>query len=554
MEEEITCASTLVEYMVECAKATDCMTLCPSICAQTGQPCLPGHRNMKRVTDDDKAKLGLPIDELLYYGMGTDRRNAVDKYARKAVECRLSKMELGPGELEEYATGKRMWRATTIYTNRRDNVSDATICDATSHARNTDFAKGLDPYSAIRNPDVRERSLAGRLAFDKILGRLEVGEHCVLFTKILKKMDDLGLTPAQPATGTAGVTAHSMTEDGQYMIFPMPKDGSCLFHSLGHHLGVNAAELRSQAADHIEAHPEAYELELIATPNLVADLRAGDWGDGAAYRAIAHLYQRNVVVYRNGVRARDEHQVILENTVGPPLLVHHSNGNHYDAMMPVSKPVSCAATGDRTDAETEAKDPPSSAPTIPDSGTEKNFEDLSSEAEPETNEKPVAVPVATLPEIREDDDSSSDSEDDGGDSDLVAPVALQRAAAPAANGFMHIPDDLQDSQLLNKWLGNSRGTFEHSTLNAAKKLLPIIWPYLAGNASLRPGNNKTFSGDTGLGTTPAFNTLLDRVRAVARPVFEERQARAAQKAENRKRREAARVAKKRLTASGFEVF
>ena len=113
---------------------------------------------------------------------------------------------------------------------------------------------------------------------------------------------------------------------------------------------------------------------------------------------------------------------------------------------------------------------------------------------------------------------------------------------------MKVPDDLQDSQLMDKWRG-TRGSFKQTTLSAAKKLLPEIWPYLDGHPSLRAGNNRMFH--SGLGSTPSFNTILERVRAAALPVFKQRQARAAQKAQNKKRKEAAKEAEKVFTARGF---
>lgn len=135
-------------------------------------------------------------------------------------------------------------------------------------------------------------------------------------------------------------------------VVSQPGDGSCLFHSLGHCLGISHAELRSLVTKYIEANPDASvagtalrKWVLWDTGLTVAQYAArmrspGSWGGALEIAIVADLKQASVHVYERLKGSRDQFKQIAtfgeleEPHGGGGLQAHVVYGGrvHYDAL------------------------------------------------------------------------------------------------------------------------------------------------------------------------------------------------------------------------------
>ena len=273
----LTCNATLCQYMVLCAKASGSASLLARVKEDTGFPSLPPDSVLHRLDAEALEEACLPKGSERYYGMGVARGNGLDLFYRRAVCSKLAG-HLTQSDIDFYADSRRMWRATLIATSVRKGVESATICAATLHA-NGRGVKGLEAYSLIHNPDPAERSLAGRIAYDEIVGQIESGEPVVLLAKLFRMVKEIRTelralrkspepktakaTPPAAKSETLGLPR--LTQDAKYWIHPTsalpdPSDvtaaiGQCMYRALAALLDEDYVIIRNRISSFVRPGP-----------------------------------------------------------------------------------------------------------------------------------------------------------------------------------------------------------------------------------------------------------------------------------------------------------
>lgn len=139
-----------------------------------------------------------------------------------------------------------------------------------------------------------------------------------------------------------------------YVAEDVPGDGSCLFHSLGRHLGVSASELRAQVVDTLVQQPllridgttlKAWTLLDAKMPIRAYARHIGRrdvWGGALEIAIIARLYGRPIHVYQPTPSNRSCRRTQVFHTTGTgtgtgtgtPIRVLFLHGNHYMPLFP----------------------------------------------------------------------------------------------------------------------------------------------------------------------------------------------------------------------------
>lgn len=128
------------------------------------------------------------------------------------------------------------------------------------------------------------------------------------------------------------------------MIWRAPGDGSCMFHSVGHHVNRTAAELRRLCASEILRRADddfngmklkdwiQFEMQF-TVPAYVRAVQSHLWGGALELKLLADYFRRPVLVFSSG-RGMTQLTDILPNSdcsiEGPIRLLF--SGNHYDAV------------------------------------------------------------------------------------------------------------------------------------------------------------------------------------------------------------------------------
>lgn len=128
------------------------------------------------------------------------------------------------------------------------------------------------------------------------------------------------------------------------MIWRAPGDGSCMFHSVGHHVHRTAADLRRLCAEVIVKRAEddfngmklkdwiQFEMQL-TVPAYVRAIQTHLWGGALELKLLADHFHRPVLVFTSG-RGMTQLTDILPDSdcsIEGPIRILFS-GNHYDAI------------------------------------------------------------------------------------------------------------------------------------------------------------------------------------------------------------------------------
>ena len=120
-----------------------------------------------------------------------------------------------------------------------------------------------------------------------------------------------------------------------------PGDGSCLFHSVGYHVGKSGSEVRRQVVDWMKQNQTAQingsplhkwlEWDGGDAAQYVRRLGSGAWGGGIELAALTHLYPSlSFEVFRH--RDADRYDRVARFGDGPRTVSLCWSGSHYDAL------------------------------------------------------------------------------------------------------------------------------------------------------------------------------------------------------------------------------
>ena len=342
----------------------------------TGFPALAPDPLMHRLDAGELREANLPPGSEWYRGMGLSRRNMLDCYYKRAIATRLGAY-LSAEEVLYYANGRRMWRATLVATGIRHGVENGTVCRATLHANPGLRGRGLGAYAYIYNPDIQERSLAGRIAYDEIAGRLETGEPSVLLTKMFHLLQTLReevrggraakapQQPTDPAKATPPAAKSEtlglprLTQDAKYWIHPTsalpdPSDvtaaiGQCMYRALAALLDEDYVIIRNRISSFVRPGPgNNHEAATVSEADNGRDhaddvMRGRVWGGhtelvaaslaglfGSPSEPCCRIWEVSIRVYADGV-FHPGYTIIHPNPSRPEIALNYTPGHYRPA-------------------------------------------------------------------------------------------------------------------------------------------------------------------------------------------------------------------------------
>lgn len=134
-----------------------------------------------------------------------------------------------------------------------------------------------------------------------------------------------------------------------YVAEEVPGDGSCLFHSLGRHVGARGDTLRAQVVDVLRRYPDlhiqdtrlrdwtAWYAEAPIDQYVRHIARPGTWGGALEMAVLSRLYRRPIHVYEptpGFTGCRRISTFCVDDARGGPMRLLYMGRSHYMPLFP----------------------------------------------------------------------------------------------------------------------------------------------------------------------------------------------------------------------------
>ena len=123
---------------------------------------------------------------------------------------------------------------------------------------------------------------------------------------------------------------------GRFEIYPVPGDGTCMFHAVGFLIGEDGHSLRAQVANYFMDHAYMFQKFItMSVEDYTRGIKNGDWGGELEIAMLARMKNIHVCVFdsRDGGSVRE----VNYNRKSPVRVnIIRTSENHYDALVPLA--------------------------------------------------------------------------------------------------------------------------------------------------------------------------------------------------------------------------